>query len=108
MCWSTENSAKPVWGGIKLVRVRAGKFLMRSKEKEYHQHFLFVRSLSQARTGTSAMAKKSRRKLHNCTCAICQRHPYSQIAKEHKAINRVLLGLDERNRRRFIGMLASQ
>ena len=54
------------------------------------------------------MAKKTKRKLHNCTCEICERHPYSKIAKEHKAINRVLLGLDERNRRRFIGMLASQ
>jgi len=54
------------------------------------------------------MAKKTKRKLHNCTCKVCERHPYSKIAKEHKAINRVLLGLDERNRRRFIGMLASQ
>lgn len=54
------------------------------------------------------MAKKSKRKLHNCTCETCQRHPHSKIAKEHKAINRVLLELDERNRRRFIGMLASQ
>jgi len=53
------------------------------------------------------MAKK-KRKLHKCTCATCQRQPHSKIAKEHKAINRVLLGLDERNRRRFIGMLASQ
>lgn len=54
------------------------------------------------------MAKKSKRKLHNCTCETCQRQPYSKIAKEHKAINRVLLGLDERNRRRFMGVLASQ
>lgn len=54
------------------------------------------------------MAKKSKRKLHHCTCETCQRHSYSKIAKEHKAINRVLLGLDERNRRRFIGVLASQ
>jgi len=54
------------------------------------------------------MAKKRKRKLHNCTCETCQRHPHSKIAREHKAINRVLLGLDERNRRRFIGMLASQ
>jgi DNA-binding phage protein len=53
------------------------------------------------------MAKK-KRKLHHCTCEICERHPHSKIAKEHKAINRVLLGLDERNRRRFIGMLAGQ
>jgi hypothetical protein len=54
------------------------------------------------------MSKKSKRKLHNCTCDRCQRHPHSKIAKEHKAINRVLLGLDERNRRRFVGVLASQ
>jgi transcriptional regulator of acetoin/glycerol metabolism len=54
------------------------------------------------------MAKKTKRKLHNCTCETCERHSHSKIAKEHKAINRVLLGLDERNRRRFIGMLASQ
>jgi len=54
------------------------------------------------------MTKKRKRKLHNCSCEICNRHPHSKIAKEHKAINRVLLGLDERNRRRFIGMLASQ
>jgi len=54
------------------------------------------------------MPKKSKRKLHNCTCDTCQQHPHSKIAKEHKAINRVLLGLDERNRRRFVGVLASQ
>jgi len=54
------------------------------------------------------MAKKSKCKLHNCTCDTCQQHPNSKIAKEHKAINRVLLGLDERNRRRFIGVLAKQ
>lgn len=54
------------------------------------------------------MAKKTKRKLHHCPCDTCQRHPHSKIAKEHKAINRVLLGLDERNRRRFIGVLASQ
>jgi len=54
------------------------------------------------------MSKKTKRKLHNCTCDSCQQHPHSQIAKEHRAINRVLLGLDERNRRRFVGVLASQ
>jgi DNA-binding phage protein len=35
-------------------------------------------------------------------------HPYNKIAKQHQAINRVLTGLDERNRRRFIGVLALQ
>lgn len=35
-------------------------------------------------------------------------HPYSAVAKEHRAINRVLATLDEHNRRRFVGLLASQ
>lgn len=54
------------------------------------------------------MPNKSKRTLHNCTCEICKLHPHSKVAKEHKAINRVLLGLDERNKRRFVGVLANQ
>lgn len=54
------------------------------------------------------MPKKSKRTLYNCRCEICKLHPYSQDAKEHRAINRVLLGLDERNKRRFVGVLAGQ
>jgi len=30
------------------------------------------------------------------------------MAKEHQAINRVVAGLDEKNRRRFVGVLALQ
>jgi len=48
------------------------------------------------------------RRMHRCGCADCQRHPYSQAAEQHRAINRVLVSLDERNRRRFIGLLAIQ
>ena len=51
---------------------------------------------------------KSKKTLHNCSCEICKLHPYSRIAKEHIAINRVLAGLDERNKRRFVGVLANQ
>lgn len=47
-------------------------------------------------------------KVHKCACQICQEHPYSSVACQHKAINRVLTGLDEKNRRRFIGLLALQ
>jgi len=47
-------------------------------------------------------------KAHQCICETCQRHPYSTIAKEHRAVNRLLAGLDEKNRRRFIGLLALQ
>ena len=45
---------------------------------------------------------------HRCICETCQLHPYSAIAKEHRAINRLSAGLDEKNRRRFIGLLALQ
>ena len=48
------------------------------------------------------------RRMHRCGCADCQQHPYSQTAEQHRAINRVLLSLDERNRRRFVGLLAIQ
>jgi len=54
------------------------------------------------------MPNKLKKALHNCRCEICAEHPFSRIAKEHKAINRVLLGLDERNKRRFVGVLANQ
>ena len=54
------------------------------------------------------MPSQSKKTLHNCRCEICKLHPYSRIAKEHKAINRVLTGLDERNKRRFVCVLASQ
>ena len=55
------------------------------------------------------MANKGRRRsIHRCTCVICQAHPQGSVAQEHRAINRVLSGLDERNRRRFVGLLAAQ
>jgi hypothetical protein len=54
------------------------------------------------------MATHSRLPLHVCTCAICQRHPYSTAAEQHRALNRALATLDERNRRRFVGLLALQ
>jgi hypothetical protein len=45
---------------------------------------------------------------HTCTCTICRLHPYSHVAQQHRAINRVLASLNERNRRRFVGLLAIQ
>jgi hypothetical protein len=52
--------------------------------------------------------QSKRRPIHHCRCATCNTHPYSQIAKQHRAINRVLASLDERNRRRFAGLLVLQ
>ncbi len=54
------------------------------------------------------MPNQSRRTVYHCTCTLCQLHPYSHVAKQHQAINRVLATLDERNRRRSVGLLAMQ
>jgi len=54
------------------------------------------------------MATQSGQSSHVCTCDLCQQHPYSTVAEHHRAINRVLATLDERNRRRFVGLLALQ
>ncbi len=53
-------------------------------------------------------SKSRRRRIHRCECLTCQQHPYSSVAQHHQAINRVLATLDERNRRRFVGLLAIQ
>ena len=54
------------------------------------------------------MATQSGRVSHVCTCETCRQHPYSAVAEHHRAINRVLATLDEKNRRRFVGLLALQ
>ena len=54
------------------------------------------------------MKSPSKSNVHQCVCRVCQQHPYSAAAKEHQAINRVVAGLDEKNRRRFVGLLALQ
>lgn len=46
--------------------------------------------------------------LHHCGCPECRAHPFSAVAKHHRAINRVLMTLDEKRRRRFVGLLAAQ
>lgn len=53
-------------------------------------------------------AKRRERPSHTCTCIDCREHPASVSAKEHRAINRVLATLDEKSRRRFVGLLALQ
>ncbi len=54
------------------------------------------------------MGRSSRRRIHRCGCETCRCHPYSAVAQQHRAINRVLATLDEKNRRRFVGLLALQ
>ncbi len=54
------------------------------------------------------MPKSKHRRIHRCDCSLCQQHRYSQSAQQHKAINRVLTTLNEKNRRHFVGLLAMQ
>jgi len=54
------------------------------------------------------MTRQSTLSVHVCTCDLCREHPYSSAAAHHRAINRVLVTLNEKNRRRFVGLLALQ
>jgi hypothetical protein len=54
------------------------------------------------------MRKLKRQTLHKCVCPICQRHPYSGVAKTHRTINRIMLTFNEKHRRQFVGVLARQ
>ena len=54
------------------------------------------------------MAENKQRPHHSCTCSECQQQPTDETAKLHASINHVLATLDEKNRRRFVGLLATQ
>jgi hypothetical protein len=54
------------------------------------------------------MKVENKPRVNQCICQDCQQHPYGNISKEHRAINRVMAGLNEKNRRRFVGVLALQ
>jgi hypothetical protein len=54
------------------------------------------------------MQKKNEQKVHHGACAVCRLHPHSREAKRHQAINRVLSKLNERNKRRFAGVLTNE
>lgn len=54
------------------------------------------------------MSRSRSHRIHRCGCETCGEHPYGSVAQQHRAINRVLATLDEKNRRRFVGLLAIQ
>ena len=54
------------------------------------------------------MAAKPPPVIRQCLCTECKRHPHGETAQLHVSINRVVVSLDERCRRRFVGLLASQ
>lgn len=44
--------------------------------------------------------------IHRCQCAGCRHQPDGAVAREHRAINRIVACTDERSRRLVIGFLA--
>ncbi len=48
------------------------------------------------------------RPIHACLCDVCRQDPTGATAELHRAINRVAAELDEKSRRRFVGLWASQ
>ena len=52
--------------------------------------------------------KKRRRLGHTCECPTCRQHPNGRVAREHRALNRLLAVTDERSRRLVAGFLARQ
>jgi hypothetical protein len=52
--------------------------------------------------------RNPRRPVHVCECPICRKYPKGRVAREHRAINRLIAASDERSRRLFAGLLARQ
>ena len=52
--------------------------------------------------------RKPRRLVHACECPRCRQYPKGQVAREHRALNRLLAASDERTRRLLAGFLARQ
>jgi hypothetical protein len=46
--------------------------------------------------------------VRECFCIHCHQSPQGEIAREHQAINRVLVSLNERGKRLFVGLLAHE
>jgi hypothetical protein len=52
--------------------------------------------------------RKPRRLVHACECPTCCRYPKGRVAREHRALNRLIAAADERTRRLLAGFLARQ
>jgi hypothetical protein len=51
---------------------------------------------------------KPRRLVHACECPTCRQHPQGRVARQHRALNRLIAASDERTRRLLAGFLARQ
>ena len=54
------------------------------------------------------MAEKKQESKYRCSCEECRRNSKGEIAKLHLGINHVVNNLNEKNRRRFVGLLATE
>ncbi len=54
------------------------------------------------------MPKNRDKPAHKCRCSECVEQPSSETALFHASINRLVVALDEKHRRQFVGLLASQ
>jgi hypothetical protein len=54
------------------------------------------------------MTQAEQSKAHQCQCNDCVMSPAGTVAQEHVMINRLMTGLNEKQRRRFAGLLAQQ
>jgi hypothetical protein len=54
------------------------------------------------------MSRPLRPSVYACPCLTCTQHPKSRRAAQHRAINRLVALLNEKQRRRLVGFLAGQ
>jgi hypothetical protein len=55
------------------------------------------------------LARQERRQfVHCCECSTCRQFPQGRIAREHRALNRLIAAADERTRRLLAGFLTRQ
>jgi hypothetical protein len=54
------------------------------------------------------MADQGRKRIHRCRCGGCRSRSDTELVAYHRAVNRVMVELDERGRRLFAGVLARQ
>jgi hypothetical protein len=54
------------------------------------------------------MTEKQFKTPHRCQCRQCVEHPGSPIAELHRQINQLVVLLNEKDRRQFVGLLARQ
>ena len=52
--------------------------------------------------------RKPRPLIHACECPRCRQYPKGRVAREHRALNRLIAASDERSRRLLAGFLARQ